>query len=81
MDGLRILKLARVNIAVVESTVKVTQNMEVSMTEKVRVNMTKGILTYISLFVSMLMFGFVTFIYAEKPPENILKKRRFRPQP
>ena len=39
--------------------------------------MTKGILTYISLFVSILLFGFVTFIYAEKPPENILKNGDF----
>ena len=40
-------------------------------------NTTKGILTYIYLFVSMVLFGFVTLAYTEKPPENILKNGDF----
>ena len=40
-------------------------------------NITKRILTYIYLFVSMLLFGFVTLAYSEKPPENILKNGDF----
>lgn len=40
-------------------------------------NMINRILTYVNLFASMLLFGFVTFAYAEKPPENILKNGDF----
>ena len=40
-------------------------------------NTTKGILTLIYLFVSIVLFGFVTRIYAEKPPENILNNGDF----
>lgn len=40
-------------------------------------NMTKGILTYSHLFMVMLLFGFVTHVYAQKPPENILKNSDF----
>ena len=47
------------------------------MTEKVEVNMTKGILVYTCLFVPVLLFGFITFVYAEKLPENILKNGDF----
>ena len=39
--------------------------------------MTKGILTYIYLFVPTLLLGFVAFTYAEKPPENILNNGDF----
>ncbi len=39
--------------------------------------MTDRILTYIHLFVLMLLFGFVTCVYAEKPPENILRNGDF----
>lgn len=40
-------------------------------------NITKGILTYIYLSVSMLLVGFATLAYAEKLPENILKNGDF----
>ena len=40
-------------------------------------NVTKGILTYIYLLVSILLVGFATFAYAEKLPENILKNGDF----
>ena len=40
-------------------------------------NVTKGILTYIYLLVSILLVGFATLAYAEKPPENILKNGDF----
>ena len=40
-------------------------------------NITKGILTYIYLLVSMLLVGCATLAYAEKPPENILKNGDF----
>ena len=40
-------------------------------------NITKGILTYIYLLVSILLVGFATLAYAEKLPENILKNGDF----
>ena len=40
-------------------------------------NMINRILIYTNLFVSMLLFGFVTFVHAEKPPENILRNGDF----
>ena len=40
-------------------------------------NTTKGTLTYICLLVLMLLLDFVTHVYAQKPPENILKNSDF----
>lgn len=39
--------------------------------------MTNRIRTYINLFTLMLLLGFMTFVYAENPPENILKNGDF----
>ena len=39
--------------------------------------MTNRIRTYINLFTPMLLLGFMTFVYAENPPENILKNGDF----
>ncbi len=47
------------------------------MTGRAKVNTTKGISTYISLFVLMLLFGFATHGYTAKPPENILNNGDF----
>ena len=47
------------------------------MTERAKVNTTKGISTYICLFVRMLLFGFATLAYTAEPPENILKNGDF----
>jgi hypothetical protein len=41
------------------------------------VNTTKGILIYTYLLGAMLLVGFATLAYAEKPPENILKNGDF----
>ena len=44
---------------------------------EVKVNITKRVLTYAYLFVTVLLFDVVMFVYAEKPPENILKNGDF----
>ena len=56
-----------------------TLNMVENTTVKVRKkeNMTNKILIPINLFVLMLLFGFLTFVYAENPPENILQNGDF----
>ena len=51
--------------------------MAVNMIRRGKMNTTKGTLTYIYLFVSMLLVGFATLTYGAKPPENILKNGDF----
>ena len=51
--------------------------MAVNMIRRGKMNTTKGTLTYIYLFVSMLLVGFSTLTYGAKPPENILKNGDF----
>lgn len=53
------------------------QNMVENTTVKTMVkNMTDRILTYVCLFIPLLI-GITTFVYAENPPENILKNGDF----
>ena len=51
--------------------------MAVNMIRRGKMNTTKGTLTYIYLFVSMLLVGFSTLTYGAKLPENILNNGDF----
>ncbi len=48
-----------------------------NMTGKVKVNTTKDVSIYISLFILIWLFGLTTLSYSEKLPENILKNGDF----
>ena len=54
-----------------------TQKTEVSMIGKAKMNTTKALLVYISLFALIWLFGFTTLAHTEKLPENILKNGDF----
>ena len=51
--------------------------MAVNMMRRGKMNTTKGTLTYIYLFVAMLLVGFSTLTYGAKLPENILNNGDF----